>query len=69
MRRIPNTDTALEALRAEYNHAKNTLKELMKKAVVGRAVLCPRIKDTLEVLRVDIGEMRTTLRFYGVLVD
>jgi hypothetical protein len=69
MRYRPTTDTAIEALRAEYTHAKNTLKELMNRAVVGRAVLCPRVKNTLEVLRVDIGEMRATLRFYGVLVD
>lgn len=69
MRSKPTTPTALEALRAEYNHAKNSLKSLMVSSVNGRRILCPRVKDTLEVLRVDIQEMRATLRFYGVLVD
>ena len=63
------TDQAIESLKAEYNHAKNSLKSLMASSVNGRRILCPRVKNTLEVLRVDIQEMRATLRFYGVLVE
>ena len=62
------TDQAIESLKAEYNHAKNTLKTLLA-TIKGVRVLCPKVKNTLEVLRVDIAEMRGTLRFYGVLVD